>query len=101
MSDKNLAQLFRDLKEASSECWKAKIAENEVAGKHATLCLEILQKLGYVPRLLNCRIEERKWAMDGMDVMQYDFWCDANMIIALNEHFEEYMLSDLTNVEHL
>ncbi len=87
----NITRLIKALKGAYDECWAAKFALSETAKRHAPLCIELLHELGYIPKLINRRIERRIQATDGADTLGEDFWSDPDMIIALSEYFmEEY-----------
>lgn len=85
MSENNLPHLFEELKKAVDEYWIYKIAAYEIAKNNAYLCVKIIQQLGYVPRLINNRIEKRIMETDGRSVLDTDFWCDQDMIIAFFE----------------
>ena len=76
MSENQLSHLFEELKKAADECWVSKIAAYDIAKKNAYLCVKIIQQLGYVPRLINNRIEQRVKQTDGRSVLDPDFWCD-------------------------
>jgi hypothetical protein len=92
-------QMLRDLKQAYDECVSAQIATYEVARKHAPLCIKILKDfLGDVPKLINNQIEARKKSSKGRGVLEFDFWADDKMIVALWEHLE--MKLDLHEVEN-
>src|ERR1700722_13782968 len=93
MSEKTLGDLLKELKIAADDCWASKIVTHNIAKKHASLCIQILKELGYVPKLINNRIEQRKNETGDRDVKHPDFWTSADMIIALCEHFhKEYRL---------
>jgi len=89
MRENKFPDLLKELKKASDECWASKIATYEIATKHAPKCIQILQELGYVPRLINNRIEKRLSEREGWDVCSNDFWASADMIIALSNHLEQ------------
>ena len=98
MNKNKLPILLNGLKEAYEECWKAKIATNDVAKKYAPLCVQIMQEMGYVPELINNRIQERIRSTDGMDVLSEDFWSNEDMIISLFEHLENEYEWEVANV---
>lgn len=95
MSDDNFIALIKQLKSASEECWAAKIALHDISQKYAPLCIQLLVEGRKIPRLINSRIEKRQKEM-GLDPVHPDFW-DADMIIALYEHFEEAFLLEEVN----
>lgn len=85
----NFYEFLEELKKASDECWAAKIALHELGSKYAPLCIQLILESRQIPKLINNRIERRKHET-GLDVVHPDFW-DADMLIALNEHFEHCM----------
>lgn len=87
MNEDRLTNLLNELKMAHEECWAAKIASYEIAKKHACLCVEIIRKIGYVPLLVNNRLDKRRKETDGMDYLSEDFWANEDIIIAFFEHF--------------
>jgi hypothetical protein len=93
-------QMLYDLKQAYNECIAAQLATHEVARKHSPLCIKILKDLlGDVPKLINKQIENRKKTSKGCGVLEFDFWADDRMIVALWEHIErEFDLLEVKNV---
>lgn len=88
-------KLFKELKNASKDCWSGKIAAYEMTEKHAPLCVQIVKNLDSTPKLFNKLIEKRIQETDGRGVLEDDFWKDPDMIIALYEYIErEYDLID-------
>ena len=87
MKEGRLPHLLNELKMAHEECWAAKIASYEIAKKHACLCVEIIREIGYVPLLVNNRLEKRRKETDGMNYLSEAFWSNEDMIIALFAHF--------------
>jgi hypothetical protein len=83
-----LNELIEKLKGAKGECVASKIATYETAKKHAPLCIQILKLLGFTPKLINKRLEERISMTDGRSVFEEDFWSNEDMIIALSDHLQ-------------
>jgi len=86
MSEDEFYQLLKDLKKVPEEIWAAKMLLQDLSTKYAPLCIQILIGARKIPELSNNRIEKRKQET-GLDPIHPDFW-DADMIIALYEHFE-------------
>lgn len=87
MNESGLTHLLKELKRAHDECWASKIASYEIAKKNAHLCVQIIREIGYVPLLVNNRLEKRRKETDGMNYFYEDFWANEDMIIAFFEHF--------------
>jgi len=97
-NDPSTDQLIKDLKTAYNACWDAKIKAYETAKKYAPLCLQIVQRLGDVPKLANNRIEQRRQELDGCGALLEDFWAHEDMVIALYRHVEsEFNLPEVEN----
>ena len=89
MSENKLPRLFEELKKACDDCWVSKLATYETAKKYAPLCVQIVQELGFVPRLANSRLERRMEETDGRSILDEDFWANEDMIIAFFEGLEK------------
>jgi len=87
MDDQGFYDLVRGLKKASDEIWAARMLLADLRNQYAPLCIQILIEGRQIPQLINNRIERRK-KETGLDPVHPDFW-DADMIIALYEHFED------------
>lgn len=85
MSEGRLPNLLKELEKAHDECWTAKVATYETSKRNAPLCVQIVEELGYMPKLVNNRIEQRMIETDGRDVLDEDFWANEDMVISLFE----------------
>lgn len=95
MEANTFSDLLKKLKAASKECWTAKMALHDLGNKYAPLCLKIIIEGKHIPKLVNARIEIRQQET-GLDPVHPDFW-DAEMIIALYEHFENCNVMEESN----
>ncbi|HUC95513.1 MAG TPA: hypothetical protein VMR76_00965 [Candidatus Saccharimonadia bacterium] len=85
-NDNKFQDLIKELAAASKECWAAQLALHDLGNKYSPLCIQLVLEGRQIPKLINDRINKRK-DETGVDPIHPDFW-NADMIIALHEHFE-------------